>query len=378
MCSKRKMILVLGGVVLAVGVTARIVDAQCDFQKPRKAKQISLSLVPAFVSCNGSCNFCVASDPQPIRVPDTYTGIGVGGCSTPQTYQQIYDQQSPLPNGWIWGPKSEGSVSFKTAKNNDPLHPLNPPNTADVDIRIKLRDVRYAATNEPVNANGTLLVVVRGTVQSRVNGDMTVVDVPGPGIRVPVSNGHASVKIRANLGLHDVSTSLPGCNALELLGLEIVDENGTPFARPGLFLSEIILPMTPTPTPTPTMTGPTQTPTPTPTSTAPTPTPTPHTRCCEVQGGGCADLPDEPGSNAECQIIYNGSFAQDQRTVCNGATGACELARTGNSLCCEFVSASDTKCIEGPTWDALQCGTQYSGGQVFPGERCYEGGECDP
>jgi len=374
MRSKRKIILVLSSLAFAAGATARMADAQCVFQQPRKAKQISLSLVPAFVSCNGSCNFCVAGDPQPVRTPDTSTGIGVPGCSTPQTFQQVYDQQAPLPNGWIWGPKSEGSVSFKTASSKL-LDLLNPPNTSDVDIRIKLRDVRYAGSNEPVTADGHLLVIARGTIQSRVNGDMTVIDVPGPGIRVPVRDGNANVKIRANMGLNGLGTSIPGCSALELLGLEILDENGTTYARPGLFLSEIVLPSTPTPTPTPTMTGPTRTPTPTPTSTAPTPTPTPHTRCCEVDSGGCVDLP-APGSNAECQIIYHGSFAQDQTTVCDGQSGTCLPARVDNSFCCQFLS-NDPKCIEGPSWDT-DCATHYSGGQVLPGERCADNGDCVP
>src|SRR5690242_14700901 len=125
MRGQRKIILVLSIVTFATGANARMADAQCAFQQPRKAQQISLSLVPAFVSCNGACNFCVATEPQPVRVPDTANGIGVGGCSTPQTFQQVYDQQAPLPNGWVWGPKSEGSVSFKTATSKV-LDALNP------------------------------------------------------------------------------------------------------------------------------------------------------------------------------------------------------------------------------------------------------------
>jgi hypothetical protein len=150
---------------------------------------------------------------------------------------------------------------------------------------------------------------------------------------------------------------------LELLQLELIDENGHPFARPGLFLTNI-----PVPTVTP----------PIPTSTAPTPTPTPRTRCCKAPNDGCVDLVTGSAGSAECSVTYGGTFDPDQTSVCNGATGHCEAAKTGTTNCCEFVSAGESRCIEGPDWDAPTCAAQYSGGVSTSGEACQLDGTCNP
>ncbi len=357
MRTMRGMRLVVG-VLLAVGLTASTAGAQCAFQQPRKAKQITLSLIPAFVSCSGSCNFCGTGDPLPIPISNTTTGRGVPGCNPPQTFNEHLG--SPA-NGWLWGAKSEGSVSFKAAKNKI-VDPMNPPNTADVDIRIKLNDIRYAG-GALVNGTGYLRPVSRGTVATRGSGDMTVIDLAFPTFPVQVASGRANVRITANMGFNAEAASLPGCTAIELLALELADENGNPFARPGLFLSEIS--STPPPTPTPI-------------STAPTPTPTPRMRCCDAPSG-CVDLITGGGvsASAECSEIYEGTLNPDQNSVCDGMAGSCKPTRIGVTECCQFVLSGTPRCIEGPAWVAAYCTSQYNGTN-FPGQKCLSDGECEP
>ncbi len=95
------------------------------------------------------------------------------------------------PNGWFWGPKGAGTVSFKAAPSRI-QSALNPPfDTADVTVKLDLADVQTAVG--PANAYGTLLPVRRTTFKDRVNGDMTVIDLAFPSFQVHVVNGKARV-----------------------------------------------------------------------------------------------------------------------------------------------------------------------------------------
>ncbi len=349
---------VVSTVLLVVGLTVGTASAQCTFPQPKKAKDVTLALIPAFVSCGGPCNLCGDFE-ESSSSPNTSTGISIPGCDPPETFNE--DAGSPA-NGWLWGPKSEGSVSFTAAKNKI-AHPSNPINTADVQIRVRLRDVQYAG-GAPANGLGYLRPVSRGTTKTRASGTMTVIDAP-LSFPVQVTNGRANVRTSLNVELNNLGTSLPGCTALELLHAEIVDENGNAFARPGLFVANI-----PEPTPTPPAT-----PTPTPTQTGPTPTATPRMRCCEKPGpDGCADLASDASPAASCAGVYGGSL-ETIGTVCDGATGTCEDMRTAASECCQFLLAGEDKCIEGPSWDATHCTAQFNG-TSFSNQVCRLDGTC--
>lgn len=361
----RNELVVVSGVALALGLAVGTAGAQqCGFPQPSKAKDIRLSLVPAFISCAGACNLCGQDASQ---TPDTETGVHVPGCSSPKTFNE--EGGSPS-DGWLWGPKSEGSIRFTAARSKilDPLFPLN---TADVRISVKLSDVHdgfglAGTTTSP--SNGSLVPVSRGTSLTRINGIMTVVDAP-VSFPVAVINGRANVKTSANVALGTiVGATLPGCTVLELLHLEIDDPNLNAFARPGLFLPGL---------PTSTPGAVTPTPTPTPTSTAPTPTATPRSRCCQkpISGtfDGCADLkfPTEPDPSAVCAGAYKGTLGV-QGTSCDSDSGICEDPPSGGiSNCCQFLNAGQQRCLDGPDWgtSTTNCVDQFNG-TPFDNQRC--------
>jgi hypothetical protein len=132
-----------------------------------------------------------------------------------------------------------GTVTFKATSNKifDPnLDPI--PNTADVAAKIDLKGIENA--NGLVTGMGRLVPVRRTTFEDRVHGDMTVVDLNIPGFPVNVVDGRARIRTSANAELNAFGLrGAPGCTSLELENLELLDENGTPFARPGLFLPDI-------------------------------------------------------------------------------------------------------------------------------------------
>jgi hypothetical protein len=83
----------------------------------------------------------------------------------------------------------------------------------------------------------------------------------------------------------------------------------------------------------------------------------------------CMD--QDPGTAGSGCSIY-GNADQVPGTVCNGATGACEPARTGVTACCQD---GPSFCFEGPQ-SAVGCATVS--GTLNPGQRCLTNGTCAP
>ncbi len=227
-----RQFLALGSAAIAIAVCAGAANAQCALQHPRKTRAMTLPLVQAFVPCNVDA---VCTDDGHTRTSNTFTEIGVPGCQSPETYHARSGSPS---NGWRWGSGSSGTVTFK-AMQNKIAHPLNPqPNTADVSVRVDLAGIEDA--DGPVEGYGTLVPLRRTTFEDRLNGDMTVLDLPFPSFPVHVSNGRAKLKTSANAALNASGfPGAPGCTSLELGRLVILDENADPFATPGLFLPDI-------------------------------------------------------------------------------------------------------------------------------------------
>jgi hypothetical protein len=238
---------VVSAVLLAIGMTAHRSGAQCVFQHPKSAKEVKLSLVQAFIQCNAcvcvggrdgdSCT--VDADCSPTgacfcRAPNTTTMGGVPSCQPPLTFNE---QTGPPANGWTWGPRSSGSVSFRAIANKvgSPLNAI--PNTADVAVKIDLRGIEDAVG--PVDGSGAVVATVRFTAEGRTSGDQTVIDVP-ISFSVPVREGRARVRTSFNAFLNSIGQpGLPGCTSLELVQVVLEDENGRALASPGIFLPDI-------------------------------------------------------------------------------------------------------------------------------------------
>ena len=100
--------------------------------------------------------------------------------------------------------------------------------------------------------------------------------------------------------------------------------------------------------------------------------PTP-TVCCE-SAFGCADLRDDDQATETC-TLFSGAI-DPSGPVCNGATGACEPARTGITYCCQFPTVAGPICLEGPLGaDPGLC--LSNDGTHFPGAACQASGFCE-
>ena len=110
--------------LFGIGLTASVVDAQCNITHPKKATTFRSRLVQAMLPCNEPGG----------NVPNTTTEGGVPACQPPETFNE--DAGSPA-NGWVWGPQSDGSVTIK-ATNNKYVNILNPLNAGDLAIKLQL------------------------------------------------------------------------------------------------------------------------------------------------------------------------------------------------------------------------------------------------
>jgi hypothetical protein len=251
----KSTLLVTSGIALVIGFNASMAGAQCAFQHPRRAKDLRMSFVQAFIPCDaqtclGGWNEggpCTSNADCPTLVPNqsavcytaganSSTDIGLPSCKAPLTFNEATGSPS---NGWLWGPSSSGLVSFTASANKVVDSVLNPPpNTADVIVKITLRDIENAAGR--VYSTGRLIPARRTTFEDRAGGDMTVVDLSLPSFPVTVFGGNATIKTSANVILNQFGfKGVPGCTSLELLDLQLRDENDTLFGRPGIFLPDI-------------------------------------------------------------------------------------------------------------------------------------------
>jgi hypothetical protein len=225
----KKHIIVAGAAVLALGFSASLASAQCNYEHPKQAKQIKAALTQAFVSClNPGGN-----------TPNTTTEGGVPSCAPPMTF---HEQSGSPGGGWLWDElKGKGDVSFKAAKNKA-VHILNPPNdTADLAVQLKMSGI-LNTLSAPAGGNGTLATVARATLEDRTGGPMTVVDFPA-GFPITAIGGKVQLKTTANALLNGIGQpGLPGCTNIELVNVTVVDPQSDNFAAIGTFLPNLDIP----------------------------------------------------------------------------------------------------------------------------------------
>jgi hypothetical protein len=200
------------------------------FARPERAKKISSSLVPAFVQCD---SIFVGNAPN----ATTETGT-VPSCYPAVTYHELAGNP---PDGWLWGPKARGSVSFKADVNRlvPPEHPLNTdPAARDLAISVAMKDVRTSDSGAPSGIHGFAVVLVRATLIDRDEPSMpmTILDIPLT-FEVPVFRGTIARKTSLTALLNGLmQPAFPPCTSLELLAFQVKDPNFNPFATMGAYL----------------------------------------------------------------------------------------------------------------------------------------------
>jgi hypothetical protein len=215
-----------GALVIGIASIASAAATPCavSYQHPSKAKQIKSALVQAFVSCNNPGG----------NTPNATTETGtVPTCFPATTFHQ---QALSPPLGWLWGPKSQGSVAFQAGKNKI-AHPLNQdPNAVDLKIAVKISNI-LDNTGDADGTNGRVKALSRATLIDRdATQLMTVVDFP-TGFGIPVAGGKVNKKTSATVILNNLSQpALPACTTIELLQVLVNDPNGNTFAGLGTFL----------------------------------------------------------------------------------------------------------------------------------------------
>jgi len=218
----KKHLFVAGAAALALGFTASMASAACDYEHPKSAKQLKSSLVQAFVSCNNPGG----------NTPNATTEGGVPTCAPPETF---HEQAGSPGGGWTWNElKGKGDVSFKAGKNKIPGED---PDSADLYVQVKISGILDDLG--PALGPGTLATVARATLKDRANGDMTVVDFPA-GFPINASDGKVNVKTSANVLLTGIGQpALPGCSSIEVVSVYVDDPNGNHFANLGTFLPAV-------------------------------------------------------------------------------------------------------------------------------------------
>lgn len=196
--------------------------------------------------CSGGGVCRLPSDPFNAPPANKVDEAGIPGCS-PQTLNQAAG--SP-PDGWLWDPsKSAGKLQLKAAKNKVAGVNNPPTNTADMTISLSMTGIRDSMGN--ANSTGKLSLTLRLTMEDRGQGDMTLTTIPDEN-EIPflpdlvtawaarAVDGKIKLKTSMNVMLVDAALpGLPGCSVIELLSARILDVNGTPFGRIGLFLPDL-------------------------------------------------------------------------------------------------------------------------------------------
>ena len=206
--------------LLVVALATSSASAQCSFPHPLKAKSYKTSLVQAFIPC----------DQPSTLTPNTTTEGGVPACAPPETQNEAYGNPA---NGWLWGPSSDGRFSLRAAKNKIP--PLDFEHYSDVIVALTLDQV-FDAHGAVANAPGTLVLILRMTLDDPANGDMTTLDFP---IQFPITvqGNQVNLKTSVNARLNEMSLPhLPNCTSIEVIDVSVLDENGNAFATAGVYL----------------------------------------------------------------------------------------------------------------------------------------------
>jgi len=214
----RKIVTLAVATSFALLLASTTASAQCAFDGPAKAKSVKVSMVRSFAACP-SLTF---------PGPNSVTESGDLACAPPYAQSDYLFDDKKGACSVKWGVKREDPCSF-----NSVTRPC-----LNASISVKCTGVlRNDSTlvNGVADAGWALNYVYRATVNDPDNGDMTVVTVPAS---VPLSvpkNGSMSVKADTNHLLSDLGvSSFPACAQISIVSLRIVDDNGNPFAEPGV------------------------------------------------------------------------------------------------------------------------------------------------
>jgi len=224
----KKHILTAGAAALAIGFGASLASAATPcvvaYQHPAKAGKLTSNLVQAFVSCGNSGG----------NTPNATTETGtVPTCFPAQTFNEA----AGSPNaGWLWGPKSQGSIAFKAGKNKIDVGGQNPEGAKDLFISIKMSDIRDAGG--PITSSGNVATVARATLIDRANNElMTVIDFPTGFVVTATTPGKIQKKTSATEILNGLfQPALPDCTTIEVVSVLVKDTPGNVFANLGTFL----------------------------------------------------------------------------------------------------------------------------------------------
>lgn len=226
----KKHLIAAGAAVLALGsvslASAASVPCAAQYQHPAKAASLKSSLVQAFVSCNNPGG----------NVPNATTETGtVPTCYPAETYNENAGSQ---PGGWTWGPKSQGSISFKAGANKIFTPPNPPSGGVDLYIQVKISDIRDGTALADTTF-GQVSTVARATFPDRLEnalGPMTIIDFP-TGFPIQVLGGKVSKKYSATQILNGLGQpALPNCTTIEVVSVLVKDPNNNAFASIGTYL----------------------------------------------------------------------------------------------------------------------------------------------
>ena len=217
-----RAVLAFGFATVAIVIaSASVVDAQCAFVHPAKAKRVRFSLVQAYIP-----SYTAFSHGTPSAAHQDANGEtreGVEACVPAKTFAEFNGSGGPLhPDSWIFGPHGAGTVTL--AVKGD-----------DLEVTVALSDVRDPEGSR-VTATGHLGMLVRAPVVDPVGGLMSVMGLPF-GLAVPVENGGGKVKSTLFAGLPLSYLVATSCKSFELVGFPwIRDPSGAIFATVGLYL----------------------------------------------------------------------------------------------------------------------------------------------
>ena len=216
--------------VLRVGVGVCVISAfgtlpayaQCSFPHGQNTGLNGWSsMVQAFAPCgNPDC-----IDGFPGQTPNTSTLGGISACSPPQTYHQLSGNP---PNGWVLD-TATGHARLRLDQQSTPT---------DVRIRLELDNVRDGTgAFAPINSQGSLVLILRLTLNDPSGGDMTQIDIPlGIPFKITNATGDGDLDTTFNAAFANLAQPpLPTCTNFEVLDAIVLDPFGDKFLRLGHF-----------------------------------------------------------------------------------------------------------------------------------------------
>ena len=199
--------------VATLGFIASTASAQCDFNEPFKAKGLKSDMIKAMTPCGGTAGQTI----------NTASATGIPAC-TP-----------PLPlSSYNFGVKGKCSVKT-THKYEAPCKWDGSSECSDITLKLKCSDVLDPSDTPAFGSGWSLSTLARATFNDSDGGgdDMTIVDFPAQFPIPDASKGKIKAKLSTNELLDATGGTLPGCSAVELLNMYLLDPNGDIFASMG-------------------------------------------------------------------------------------------------------------------------------------------------